>query len=525
MPVILEQRFPLGRFHATRWKQNPFEDRYGEWPPSPWRLLRALAARWIQYSRETGDEDIASRDELLARLSAEVPDFAIPAATWGAEPTVRQYHKTAVEWTAKGKKDPGYKKSMTTLVPDVCRAIHPDDVVIWSWPNLALSGPSQQLLDELLTRMLYFGRAESFSLFRRLEEFPDGISLNCRLNATSTDRSPVLVPKPGQPLNINSLLAASDDELVRGHPVPPGAVLYYATLPQRPPMQRTFIPPTRLRATLQVVQFAVGGRVYPHERDWIRVTERFRGAALKELARQLTDDRNAKFALLPTDLRDDFALFSGKSGDGAPVSGHAHAFFALLPDDFGQPTRLVCFRRHPFRAEEIAALLAAAERPCSWRFERQRGPEDRRDEWQLRFVPLPFDTPPPTGLRFDVPISSTWISATPFVIPGGRRRFRKHGRLRPGETAERLLEKLVVASGLPIPDLARLSDETEEEWVAIHEPPEHRHRRREARTRAVLPGYRFRLAFPKAVSGPICLGHSCHFGLGLFVPAVAVEAE
>ena len=62
MPLVLRQTFPLGRFHATRWNQNPFEDRFGEWPPSPWRLLRALVARWFQYSRETGDEDVALRD-------------------------------------------------------------------------------------------------------------------------------------------------------------------------------------------------------------------------------------------------------------------------------------------------------------------------------------------------------------------------------------------------------------------------------------------------------------------------------
>lgn len=28
----------------------------------------------------------------------------------------------------------------------------------------------------------------------------------------------------------------------------------------------------------------------------------------------------------------------------------------------------------------------------------------------------------------------------------------------------------------------------------------------------------FRIFFPELVQGPICLGHSCHFGLGLFVP-------
>jgi CRISPR-associated protein Csb2 len=28
----------------------------------------------------------------------------------------------------------------------------------------------------------------------------------------------------------------------------------------------------------------------------------------------------------------------------------------------------------------------------------------------------------------------------------------------------------------------------------------------------------FRLTFPAEIAGPICLGHSCHFGLGQFVP-------
>jgi CRISPR-associated protein Csb2 len=28
----------------------------------------------------------------------------------------------------------------------------------------------------------------------------------------------------------------------------------------------------------------------------------------------------------------------------------------------------------------------------------------------------------------------------------------------------------------------------------------------------------FQITFPRPVGGPICLGHSCHFGLGLFVP-------
>lgn len=518
MPLILQQRFPLGRFHATRWRQNPFEDRHGEWPPSPWRFLRALAARWIQFSRETGDEDTSARDDLLSRLAGSTPEFVIPATTWRAEPSVRQYHKTAVEWTAKGKKDPAYKKSTTTLVPDVCRAIAPDDSVLWLWPQLDLSDVSRKLLDELLRRMLYFGRAESFCLFRRLEHWPSEASVNCRLTTNATDQAPVLVPKPGEPLNIAALLAASDDALVRNHPIPPGAAWYYSKLPPRPTTQREADARSRFPNNLHVIQFAVGGRVYPRVRDWIRVTERFRGAALKELARLVTGERNAKFGLLPSELREEYSLFSGKFGDGSPVSGHNHVYFALYPDESGLPTRLVCFRREEFTSEEIAALLAASERPCSWRYERQRSHGEQRDEWQLRFVPLPFETPPPVGLRFDVPTSTTWVSATPFVVPGGRKRFRKNGRLRLSETPERLIEKLLVGAGYPTPEMTRLNNDIEEEWVAIHESPAQRKRRCEARTRAVLPAHRFHLSFPNPVAGPICVGHSCHFGLGLFRP-------
>jgi CRISPR-associated protein Csb2 len=34
------------------------------------------------------------------------------------------------------------------------------------------------------------------------------------------------------------------------------------------------------------------------------------------------------------------------------------------------------------------------------------------------------------------------------------------------------------------------------------------------------PSGAFRIAFAAAVRGPICLGHSSHFGMGLFLPDV-----
>ena len=45
--IGLSIRFPAGRFHATPWGRHVNEEA-PEWPPSPWRLLRALVATWKQ---------------------------------------------------------------------------------------------------------------------------------------------------------------------------------------------------------------------------------------------------------------------------------------------------------------------------------------------------------------------------------------------------------------------------------------------------------------------------------------------
>jgi CRISPR-associated protein Csb2 len=114
------------------------------------------------------------------------------------------------------------------------------------------------------------------------------------------------------------------------------------------------------------------------------------------------------------------------------------------------------------------------------------------------------------------------------------------GRERPGELPREALRKLIVKHGLPAPLRIEPLDAGDEvantleslagwseigQWVSIHETRAERLARRDERARAVRPGYRFRIVFPEPVLGPICLGHSAHFGLGLFVPANGPASE
>ena len=86
--IAIALRFHSGRFHATPWGRHVNEGA-PEWPPSPWRLLRALVATW----KRKLDGEFAESD-MLALLSnlASPPSFVLPPATTGHS---RHYMPTA----------------------------------------------------------------------------------------------------------------------------------------------------------------------------------------------------------------------------------------------------------------------------------------------------------------------------------------------------------------------------------------------------------------------------------------------
>ena len=118
MQLFLRQSFPLERFHATPWRINPFDDPYGEWPPSPWRFVRAVVARWYQWRREIsetwpGNElDGLIRALCVSRYSFHLPERARQSAI------LRQYHPVEFGWNPASKKVAGMRSYGTKAVPD-----------------------------------------------------------------------------------------------------------------------------------------------------------------------------------------------------------------------------------------------------------------------------------------------------------------------------------------------------------------------------------------------------------------------
>ena len=62
--TVLELRFPAGRYHATPWGRHVNEGAV-EWPPSPWRIVRALIATWYLKAREISEGTIRALADAL----------------------------------------------------------------------------------------------------------------------------------------------------------------------------------------------------------------------------------------------------------------------------------------------------------------------------------------------------------------------------------------------------------------------------------------------------------------------------
>lgn len=563
MRIVLRQTFPLGRFHATPWRVNPFDDPHGEWPPSPWRFARAVVARWYQWARESPSERSSDELESLVRaLCTSSYAFWLPQTASRGRP-IRQYfpadfgmdppkykaweavvpcsgeqeekirQKLGNDGTverrggevvirvknANAKKrlkgvspgrlnwkglrpDPGLRSYSKSLAQDNywCTAPGEDGAVWWfiegpDWNNELL-----EVLDRCLERMTYFGRAETFTRIQRVANgHPEP---NCALlSEPRAGAVPVLVPLPDA--TRTDLERTTEDKRVAERSVPPGAVYRYAIRPQRPVVYERRRPQTA-RAERHLIQFAIGWNVAHELRAIVRLTSRFRGAVLRELLRIKSKGKITSWSRASRDLREKIALMAGKDAEGNPLRGQRrHAeFFAWCENEI--PTRLLVWRgSQPFDEDEERAILAAAHCELSW-----AAHGDGDDVWTVRLVPLDRAVPPPPG--FDGSTVRSWISVTPYVPP---RHHLRGGKLRERESIENQVRRELDLRGFHSHGVqVEIRDSC---WVAVHLP------RTASARRAFLGdrrGYRLCITFPAAVPGPIRLGHSSSFGLGLFRP-------
>ncbi len=170
MPTV-SISFPGGRYHATPWGYHVNEGLI-EWPPSPWRLLRALMNAGFT---KLGWPDPAPREarELIERLAGCVPKYHLPAVTAAHSRHYMPYLEG--------------KNAKTTLVFDTWANVEEGRLLI-HWP-CELASDQLELLGILVRSLGYLGRAESWI---ETELIPDSdLPQDHRWNAILSDEQPL----------------------------------------------------------------------------------------------------------------------------------------------------------------------------------------------------------------------------------------------------------------------------------------------------------------------------------------------
>ena len=539
--IAISVTFPAGRYHATPWGRHVNEGAV-EWPPSPWRLLRSLIAVW----KRTLPSELQNRIEPILRALAVPPQFVLPSASTG---------HTRHFMPKKGPED-------KTLIFDAFVALNPSDPIVACWPDVCLDDSQHELLASLLTNLNFLGRAESWCEARLLDDADAQVfcdSTNCAALDASDSRAvegDIIRMLCADPIAAFESEHVTDEreevfevpvqtktgtktkkekrtvavpvyepnwhmcmETLRLHEQkwsdPPGSTWVSYSRPRDcfeiKPTRR--VVPQTTRPLPQIIRFAIDSTVLPLATFTLPVAEAAR-RALMSLQGQITEKDGERG-------RSD--VLSGKDAASKPLTGHAHAYFLPTDEDGdGRIDHLTLVSRGGFQPDEMRAIDRL----------RMIRPHGRDNAWDPLRVLLLGQGELSDYQPRPIQSSSVWESVTPYIAT-------RHAKTRGPHKVD--LRDFELRSNFLIDDLRRqlaevnpqiaqeLIDSARITPIATdgHFKLKNRWRPIEfkrARSKRSDDGDRrpagaFRIEFASPLQGPIALGHSAHFGMGLFLPS------
>ena len=515
MPVTLKLTFPGGRYHATPWGRHVNEG-VPEWPPSPWRLLRALVAVWKRTCPDLTQDQV---QRVLSALATTPPQFHLP-------PHRVAHTRHYMPWEKKGPTD-------RTLVFDTFVSVGRNDPLYIQWPEANLAPRDEQVLQRLAENLASLGRAEGWVEAEVVSVV--NADWNCCVAPTGDPNPvPILCPDGAAafgsehyPQHDAKKLKAGKIDPAKYHfdcprwhlcldtqtiheerwPRVPGAkwVNYASVAPA------AMVAPARPRAAAAdrptVARLLLDGPVLPLKTETIAVAEAFRRAVMSRFRRWCERHTTDAAAFLRPGPEQKYSsrTFSGRELDGTMRLDHDHAYYLPEGDDSRRITHVTIRAADGFGPGEIAALTSL------------RSLTFGNMELRVQLIGLGR----PSDFTADLFRKSRgWESATPFIAHRNlKRRGAKRDKLAGVDLKTEFLAKCVN-------ELLGRSRQSPAQVTALSLKPSMTRSIEFLRSRdsAASEGWNrahglLRLEFDSEISGPLSLGYAAHYGMGLFLPA------
>ena len=579
MKVFIEQTFPLGRFHATPWKAFPYDDPYGEWPPSPWRLLRAVIARSYQLERETGTPNNEDRARLVTAFAGSLISWHLPEFSWRG-PGVRQYQPAEFKW---GYPQPTklkligvnsqlrdvFKSDFITVLP-MPKGEKRDYTEVECFNAKCRSLKVVQVFDKKLLKMIRDHGKQKHCAKRIIKRYPPDFR---SYNTTKVQDSFWLTPPEFDPIvwilksaewsefsrNILSKCLArmtyfgraeSITEIRCVEKLPPNVDIN-CVLENTPSSGSVPVLALTLDATLKQVQAvtddpSTAKSTVPPGAQWLYAKRPARPPVKLPppkwrskkpvqflqfaIGTRVSPPRKSVVVLTQRFRGRVIREFLGGSWQRASMEQREAARLLTGKEADGKPLQ---DHQHPHVRFGILfdKETNKATRLIVWRDQPFTDAEQRailsaaEQELQIMFSRAGRNDPWTVRL---VPLDSQVPPPRGFdaqtygrwetAIPyvPPRHMYDRQGRVKPEETPEEQLQLELKRRGFDTSKLMVEVDHGMSEWIRVHRP----RRSQDDPTNTDKRGYHVSLTFETPVRGPIAAGHSSHFGLGLFVPII-----
>ena len=305
-----------GRYGATPWNRSEHEGQV-EYPPSPWRLLRAVLHGGFLLSNTPGQlPDGVS--ELIALLGQQPPSYHLPFGEYGQ---IRGFRPHFVRERVPPLESGGLEKRRSFI--DSFLQLGPGAAIHVHFP-VELNPEQERLLGACLAGLSYLGRAEYPAVWQVAPTMPDP---NC-----TPDRQGTLsvLCGEGDELLSGLLLNAQDARLQGRQNLPGQRWLPYLYEPQRPAVIASGS--SRQQANRALFAFLPGHDI--PATAGIHWTDRLHRALLKQAPSS--------------------SMFAGLAG-GQPLPEHQRAWY-LWHETKGSIKALEVVAPQPFQEMEIEAL-------------------------------------------------------------------------------------------------------------------------------------------------------------------------
>lgn len=474
MSVCLAFRFITGAYAATAWDSSANSGTV-EWPPSPWRISRALLA--VAHDR-LPDEDFATVLEVISRLAEQHPSYLVPSAT----PNHTRHYLPALDHRSG-------QTGATDLTLNSMMAVSPDQSLYAFWPDVDLTTEQADCLARCVSRLSYLGRAESLVEATVVPDVP-AASGHQLIAPGSTGGATARLLSPTPATTREQLEIMPDQMRKKGFLTPPGAawVEYDAVEEVVPHLQYRGRP-----AVPTIVRWALDSRAPLRETYGILATDRLRSLQLNALRHVMGD--------VPVTLTGHFPRSTG--GQQEKKTSHSHAHWMWL-SNHGRVTALLLWAEDGIAPEALPQLA----RPIH--LSSQESGYTPRGFVNCALQLTGIGTPEQVAreLVSTATGSAIWESATPYLLTRHLKRNRDLSTLLADDV--RAEWRYRDHRGVEVDSVEMIPLRPE-----VRQYRRYRWKETMADRRA---GCGVRVTFSEPIQGPVALGNLAHFGFGRFRP-------